>query len=67
MAKIEATINRMGEVVFDVTGAQGGSCVELTKALEKAVTGDGQGVNRTFKPEFNQAGGSVQQGVQQRW
>lgn len=66
MAKIEATINKMGEVVFEVTGAQGGSCVELTKALEKAVAGDGAGVNRTFKPEFNQAGGT-QQNVQQRW
>jgi hypothetical protein len=66
MAKIEARINAMGEVVFDVTGAVGGQCTELTKALEKAVSGDGTGVNRTYKPEYSQAGG-VQQGVQQRW
>ena len=66
MAKpeITVTIDETGNVTFDVAGATGSGCKQLTEALEKAMGGGVVSVEK--KPEFHHrqsAGGNkVKQG-----
>ncbi len=47
--EIEVEITASGEVTFNVKGAKGKSCVDLTKALEEAV---GEVAERKLTSEF---------------
>ena len=50
MQQIEVTITAKGEVQIHVVGAQGDSCLAVTKKLEEAL--GGQPLNRELTEEF---------------
>lgn len=51
MKEVTITYFPDGKVKMEVTGAEGGSCVDLTKDLEAAL-GNGESTTE-FKPEYN--------------
>ena len=58
--EIEIVINAKGEVTFEMKGMKGGSCLDETKFLEKALGGDAAVVDQQKTSEFyEQAEGYV--------
>lgn len=49
---IEIVINAKGEVTFEMKGVKGGSCLEETQFLEKALGGDAAVVDQQKTSEF---------------
>jgi hypothetical protein len=50
--KIKIRIDKMGNTVVEADGFNGQGCEAATAPIERALTG-GQGVERSFKPEWN--------------
>lgn len=49
--KVVVTIDALGRPTVEAVGFQGGTCADVTQAIESALAGSG-GVERVLKPEW---------------
>lgn len=52
--KIKITISPIGKPIIEAEGYQGQGCAEATKAIEDALAGGTGGVEKTYKPEWEE-------------
>lgn len=67
MAKVTCTIDQLGNIKMDVTGATGKQCDDLTKGIEIALRSDAGVITKEHKPEYNMPSSTDQSVQQTRW